>query len=159
MRRPGGWSGLVVNVLAVAVIGACAAPGSAPRSAGDTQPGQAVAPARTKALTIGVTGSVPALSIAGGASPVGGWVAMTEMHTDGLITADINAHRPVGRLAERVPSLDDGSISLLPDGRMKVVFNLRNGITWQDGVPFTADDLVFSHQLGGPGCLPPRAHD
>ena len=148
-------------VAAVVLISACAGPASAPQgtSEGRTAPGAPAAPQRTKALTIGVTGSVHALSIAGGSSPVGGWVALTEMHTDGLVTADTSVHRPVSRLAERVPSLDDGTISLLPDGRMRVEFTLRKGVTWHDGTPFTADDLLFSYQIGGPGGLPTSAND
>jgi len=147
-------------VMAV-LLSACAGPTSTSPSpqTGDGQTGQSAAPARPKSLTIGVTGSVPAVSIAGGSSPVGGWVALTEMHTDGLITAEANAHKPIGRLAERVPSLDDGTISLLPDGRMRVEFKLRSGVTWQDGVPFTAQDLAFSYQMGGPEGLPTSTND
>src|SRR5207249_3755803 len=77
-----------------------------------------------------------------------------EVHSDGLVTSDTNSRTPVGRLAERAPSLSDGSISMLPDGRMKVVFNLRKGVTWQDGTPFTAEDMVFSYQVGGPEGIP-----
>ena len=50
----------------------------------------------------------------------------------------------VPRLADKVPAFEDGTISMLPDGRMKVVYPLRHDVLWQDGVPFTADDLVFS---------------
>src|SRR5438045_1736678 len=117
-------------ILAAAVLGACAAPAT-PQSTSNGNPSASTAPQRTKALTIGVTGSVPAISIAGGSSPVGGWVAITEMHTDGLITADAQVHKQIGRLAERVPSLDDGSISLLPDGRMRGAVTLRKGVTRQ----------------------------
>jgi len=88
------------------------------------------------------------MGIAGGSSVIGGWVTMTEMHTDGLITSDATTRTPIGRLAARVPSLDDGSISVEPDGRMRVAFTLRSGVTWQDGAPFTAADLVFTYQLG-----------
>src|SRR5207247_2180501 len=105
-------------------------------------------------LTIGITGAIQGMAIAGTSSPVGGWTAMVEIHSDGLVTTDVNNPRALGRLAERVPALDDGSITLAPDGRMRVVFNLRKGITWQDGAPFTAQDLVFSYQLGGPDGLP-----
>ena len=152
-RRVSNW---IVGGLAAAVVllGACAPP--TPAGTGGAQAGESAPapPHQTKALTIGITGSVPAVSIAGGASPVGGWVALTEMHTDGLITADAQVHQPIGRLAERVPSLDDGSITLLPDGQEQVTFHLRPGVTWQDGVPFTAQDLAFSYQVGGPGGLP-----
>ncbi|HZT05480.1 MAG TPA: ABC transporter substrate-binding protein [Chloroflexota bacterium] len=86
-------------------------------------------------------------------------MALTEIHTDGLITADRDAHKQVGRLAEKVPSLDDGTIAVLPDGRMRVEFGLRKGVTWQDGAPFTAQDLVFSYDIGGPSGLPTSLND
>jgi ABC-type transport system substrate-binding protein len=97
---------------------------------------------------------VPAFGIVTFGTPAGGWASLTEVHTDGLVTGDDNSRTPVGRLAERVPSLDDGSITLQPDGTMRVVFSLRRGVTWHDGTPFTADDMVFSYLLGGPNGIP-----
>jgi ABC-type transport system substrate-binding protein len=77
----------------------------------------------------------------------GGWAGSAEIHSAALITSDGHSRTPVGRLAERIPTLDDGSLSLLPDGRMRAVYPLRNGVTWHDGQPFTAGDLVFSHRF------------
>ena len=74
--------------------------------------------------------------------------------SEGLVTSDTNSRAPVGRLAERVPSLSDGSIAILPDGRMRVQFALRKGVTWQDGTPFTADDMLFAYKVGGPDGIP-----
>src|SRR5437016_13849515 len=51
---------------------------------------------------------------------------------------------PVAWLATAVPSLDDGTLRVLDDGRMEVTWKLRPGIKWQDGVELTADDLRFS---------------
>jgi peptide/nickel transport system substrate-binding protein len=62
-------------------------------------------------------------------------------------------------LAERVPSLDDGSLAMLPDGRMRVIYHLRKDVTWQDGAPFTAHDLVFSHKLNGDAGIPSGQRD
>jgi len=45
----------------------------------------------------------------------------------------VSSQRPLGHLAERVPSLEDGSVVLLPDGRMQVTYRLRPEVTWQDG--------------------------
>jgi peptide/nickel transport system substrate-binding protein len=42
-------------------------------------------------------------------------------------------------LASRVPSLENGDISR--DGKT-IVYHLRRGVRWQDGIPFTADDVV-----------------
>ena len=46
-------------------------------------------------------------------------------------------------LAADVPSAENGG---LPDERT-VVYRLRPGVMWADGRPFTADDVVFTHQF------------
>lgn len=51
------------------------------------------------------------------------------------------------QLAEQVPSLDNGLWKLLPDGRMETTWKIRPEARWQDGVPFTGDDVVFTVQL------------
>ncbi len=104
-------------------------------------------PKTTKVLTVGIGTGVQALSIMAARTTIGGWGSMSELHSEGLITSGFNDRRPIGRLAERVPSVEDGSISILSDGRMRVVYHLRQGVTWQDGAPFTAADLVFSYRL------------
>jgi peptide/nickel transport system substrate-binding protein len=139
------------------VAAGCAAP-SAPAGA----PGaleRSSPPAAPKALTIGIWSSVPALGLLVNTSPVGGGYRIGEIHSDGLITADTGVRRPVGRLAEQVPTLENGGVSLLPDGRMRVAFAVRKGVTWHDGRPFTAQDLVFSYQFAGPDGVPNPLND
>jgi len=137
-------------VLALIVAG-CAAP-----AAPGTQPAveTGAVSAQAKSITVGISSTVPAFSIVTFGTPAGGWSSLNELHSEGLVTSDTSSRAPVGRLAERVPSLSDGSISLLPDGRMRVEFSLRKGVTWQDGTPFTADDLLFAYRLGGPEGIP-----
>ena len=55
---------------------------------------------------------------------------------DGLVdfTGDL---QPTGALAESWDIQNDGKT---------YVFHLRHGVTWQDGEPFTADDVVFTAQ-------------
>src|SRR5687767_5204148 len=124
-QRGASWvSRLVIGLLVTLLVG-CAAPSapapSAPSGGGSAPaPAQPEAPRRTKTLNIGISGSVRAMSLAGDATPVGGWLSLLELHSEGLITSDVNSRRPVGRLAERVPSLDDGTMSVLPDNRMRV---------------------------------------
>jgi peptide/nickel transport system substrate-binding protein len=98
-------------------------------------------------LTIGVSNPVGAIGYIGPSAPSGGFVQMTELHSNGLITADAATRAPIGRIAEKAPTLDDGSVSVLPDGRMRVVFTIRKGVTWHDGTPFSVHDLVFSHRF------------
>jgi peptide/nickel transport system substrate-binding protein len=81
-------------------------------------------------------------------------MSTNELHSQGLITSDVQSRRPVGRLAERVPSFEEGTLAMLPDGRMRAVYHLRPGITWHDGQPFMASDLVFSYQINSDPGLP-----
>jgi peptide/nickel transport system substrate-binding protein len=46
-------------------------------------------------------------------------------------------------LAAEIPSLEDGGVA--PDG-MSVTWKLKKDVEWQDGRPFTADDVVFNRE-------------
>lgn len=129
------------TLVSTLVLSGCAAPdlstmGSGGRAA-DQEPG------RTKVLNLAITTNVTAMGPISQSTPTGGWGGIHEVHSQGLITT-AKTSTLVGRLAERVPSVEDGSVSVLPDGRMRVVYHLRKGVTWQDGAPFTAHDLTFS---------------
>ncbi|MBV9543541.1 MAG: peptide ABC transporter substrate-binding protein, partial [Chloroflexi bacterium] len=59
-----------------------------------------------------------------------------------LITVDANGtFAPI--LAAEVPSQQNGGLSA--DGT-SVTYKLKQGVTWADGQPFTADDVVFTYQ-------------
>ena len=47
----------------------------------------------------------------------------------------------VPELATTVPTQQNGGIS--KDG-LTITYHLRSGVAWQDGAPFTADDVIFS---------------
>ena len=47
-------------------------------------------------------------------------------------------------LAAEIPSRENGGVAA--DGR-SVVWKLKRGVTWHDGTPFTADDVVFNCQF------------
>jgi peptide/nickel transport system substrate-binding protein len=47
-------------------------------------------------------------------------------------------------LAAEIPSRDNGGVAA--DGK-SVVWKLKKGVTWHDGAPFTADDVVFNWQF------------
>lgn len=53
--------------------------------------------------------------------------------------SDRNAFVP--DLATEVPTLRNGGVSA--DGKT-IVYHLRPGVLWQDGMPFTADDVIFT---------------
>ena len=49
-------------------------------------------------------------------------------------------------LAETIPTRDNGGLSA--DGK-SVTWKLKKGVTWHDGKPFTADDVVFTAKYAG----------
>src|SRR6266496_3902370 len=140
----------VIHLVAVLAIGLVAC---APNEAGPSDR-QESGRQRPRSVTIGVTSAVDAMSNMGGTTSVGGWVSLSEVHSNALVTSDYETRRPVGRLAERVPSLEEGTIALLPDGRMRVVYTLRRDVLWHDGERFTADDLLFSFRFNSDPGIP-----
>jgi peptide/nickel transport system substrate-binding protein len=55
---------------------------------------------------------------------------------------DIDTHgRPVPVLLARIPTVANGDLSR--DGRT-ITYHLRRGVRWQDGVPVTASDVLFT---------------
>lgn len=57
--------------------------------------------------------------------------------------------RVVGtRLADVAPTTDNGLWKLSPDGTMETTWKLRRDATWHDGKPFTAEDMLFTFQVG-----------
>ena len=154
-----------VAMVCAVFLTACANPSAPPAppvggaSQGQTASGPFQERTGNKAVTIGVTAGVQVMGIMGSGTTSGGWQSMNELHSNGLVTSDVNDRRPVGRLAAQVPSLSDGSISVLNDGRMRVVYTLRRDITWQDGASFTARDLVFSFRVNSDKGLPAAQRD
>lgn len=49
--------------------------------------------------------------------------------------------------AVEIPTLENGGLELLDQGRMRTTWTLDADLMWPDGVPVTADDFVFAHQV------------
>src|SRR5207247_4611569 len=58
---------------------------------------------------------------------------------------DKDVARPM--LLERLPSQDEGTWMVNPDGTMKTLLTLRSALKWQDGNPLTSADVVFAFQV------------
>ena len=78
---------------------------------------------------------------------VRGMDAVEELLHVGLATLD-----PMGalvpRLAEAVPTIENGLWKLQTDGRMETRARIKAGARWHDGIPLTADDLLFTMVVG-----------
>lgn len=63
---------------------------------------------------------------------------------EGLVAPDAKA-RYVPVLATRVPTVQNGGIKVAADGKsMVVTYQLRPGVKWSDGQPFTSADVKFT---------------
>ncbi len=67
---------------------------------------------------------------------------VNSMVVEGLLGVDPDGNRfPV--LAKEVPTIENGLVS--EDG-LTVSYNLKEGVVWSDGEPFTCDDVVFTYE-------------
>jgi peptide/nickel transport system substrate-binding protein len=132
-----------VLIIVLIALAGCASPAQT-RPARDS-----VAPAQTadtpKIITIAQQGPKEGFApwfIGGPPGPL----QWEELHSNFLVSADaFGTAEPV--LAEKLPSLADGTIEVLPDGRMRTTWKLRPNIKWHDGQPFTTEDLLFGYEV------------
>lgn len=132
-------AGLWVTLVSL-VISGCAGPAG---QSGD--PAAQPVSAGPKRVTAAVRGDVPTL-VPGAPGPVPGLAELAELLNPGL-TAYGPGGSLVPRLAEQVPTVENGLWRVLPDGKMEVVWKLRPNAVWHDGAPVTADDFVFRHRV------------
>ncbi|MBM2811213.1 MAG: hypothetical protein HW416_1972 [Chloroflexi bacterium] len=104
------------------------------------------APTEVKTITLAQANAVKAYAPWDFDNTQGGGAWLADVHTQGLVTTDAEG-KTIGRLATSLPSLDDGTVVLLPDGRMRTTWKLRPDVRWHDGAPFTSSDLVMSWRI------------
>jgi len=133
--------------LLVGLMG-CAGPsgGAAPKGA-SAPSGSAPAQVGPKRIVAAMMGNPPAFiekAVGGGSGGrIPGITGLQQLVGAGLTVLDDKGnHLPL--VAEAVPTIENGLWKLLPNGRMETTWKIRSGAKWQDGVPFTSDDLVFS---------------
>ena len=73
----------------------------------------------------------PILATDSGSAEIAGFIF------NGLVKYDKDAKEIIGELAE----------SYRFENNTTLLFKLRDKVTWQDGAPFTADDVVFTYEL------------
>ncbi|MBM2812293.1 MAG: hypothetical protein HW416_3052 [Chloroflexi bacterium] len=149
-RTTGGRSWTRSKRLAVGCFACLAVIGCAPSDPAAANRGQSPATAVDRALktvTVVQLNGIKSFSSDDFSNTSGGGASLAEIHMNGLVTNDrVGGVEP--RLAAKLPSIDDGSIVIPPDGRMQTTWRLRPDVTWHDGTPFTAQDVAFSWQVG-----------
>ena len=142
MRGVPHWAGLFI----VFALTACAPTSPPGTRAGPDGPSAPAVTGPVKTLTLAQINSVPSFGPWEFSNTSGGGATLVEIHTMGLTTQNERGQN-APRLVTRLPSFDDGTVVILPDGRMQTTWKLRPDVTWHDGAPFTAEDVAFSHEL------------
>lgn len=130
---------LVVSAIALT---ACAPGAGAPQGRGLVGEGQAASRTLVIAMHVEPTTLAPRPPTTSGITPS----APTMIFSSWLVVADgRNVPRP--QLAEQLPQLNTGDWQVFPDGQMETIYRLRPGLTWHDGAPLTAEDVVFGWRV------------
>jgi peptide/nickel transport system substrate-binding protein len=133
----------MLYIVMVVAITACAAPTPTPRA--ETAPASGEA-SRAPKRVIATTLSELRVLVLTENFAVAGKPEVTSIIHQGLVANDENLVM-VPRLAEAIPTVENGLWKLLPDGRMETTWRIRDGARWHDGTPLTADDLTFTARV------------
>lgn len=134
---------LALLIVATVTLAACAAPA---RQASTSEPTAAQGDAANRPLVIAM--HVEPTTVAGRPMVTSGITpaAPTMLFNAWLVVSDgQNVPRP--QLAEKLPELNTSDWQVFADGQMETTYRLRPGITWHDGTPLVAEDLVFGWQV------------
>lgn len=139
----------VLGFVAALLVAGCAAPGASPSSQAGSD-----GPRQTKELVIGFQGNVISMEgRARGSGPSIGHTELQDMVNVGLaMQSGRGGLEP--RLAESVPTLENGGWKLLPDGRMELTWKLKPNVVWHDGTPVTSADFAFTARFDQDSELP-----
>ncbi len=62
-------------------------------------------------------------------------------------------------MAEWIPSIENGHIKLLADGKMVTEWKLKERLKWEDGQPVTVDDVLFAFEYMMSDKVPVQSRD
>jgi peptide/nickel transport system substrate-binding protein len=138
------------GVLALFLLVAACSRSGAPQSGGATgpanygesqpAPGAARQNSWTRPHVLRLTSSEDISTLNPTLNTQGVLMYLSQMTMAWLIRWD-HGNNPVPELATAVPTMQNGGVS--KDG-LTITYHIRKGVKWSDGVPFDADDVVFS---------------
>src|SRR6266540_444999 len=130
---------LYLATSSVLVLAACAP--AAPRA----EQAAAARPEQSRSLVIAVRGEPATLSSKEFVEGLG--VANAKRLFNAHIALVDERENASPYLAEALPQLNTDTWRVFADGSMETVYHLREGLTWHDGTPLTADDFVFARRV------------
>lgn len=137
-----------LSIAMLIVLAACAAPTSRPAGLSAQPSTLSGAPAQRKVLEILMRTEPNAFITAQG---LVGQNARPSRYFHEFVNGYVTVRDPedevAAHLAVSLPSLDNGTWNVLPDGRMEVTWKLRPGIKWHDGKDLSSDDVKFAWEV------------
>lgn len=73
------------------------------------------------------------------------WSIQNNILRRGLFSYDENGNL-IPHLVNKLPSMTNELVRFLPDGRMRVIWQLKPGLKWGDGTPIQAEDLIIGQR-------------
>lgn len=112
--------------------------GSAARSGGDTE----VIVQKPTLLRLAIAQYPPSFG-----SRLGGFNGRVNQLINAFLARPDHRGELLPYLTEKLPSQDDGTWIVNPDGTMQTIWTLRPDARWHDGRPVTAEDVVFADRI------------
>lgn len=137
------WFAALSVIVAMVVLAACGAAPQAPAAQSTSAPADApAASGDPKILRVAYGGEIDTLNPFTSQFLIDIHLTMLE----GLIVSnDQNQYIPV--LAKAIPTVENGGLVELGDGKTEMTWELQQGVTWHDGVEFTGEDVCYTWQF------------
>jgi peptide/nickel transport system substrate-binding protein len=132
-------------LLLAVLLAACGAPQGAPSAPSSSSAGN-TAPAPATRTTVQIAYGAEVKSLASKLAN-GVWAPDVVVMINAPLTIKTPRGEAVPRLAAEVPSRDNGSWVVNPDGTMRTTWKIKQNARWHDGRPITPNDFVFAHRL------------
>jgi len=143
-RKGGGDKFTLIFLVAVLALSACAPAAREPGGGTGQQPTQPVKK-RLVAAALGDVFTVSSYLATGSTGTNQPGISEVEKLVNVGLGTRIGG-RIEARLAEAIPTTDNGLWKVFPDGTMETTWKIRPNVFWHDGRPFTTEDLLFTAQ-------------
>jgi ABC-type transport system substrate-binding protein len=150
------WS--LVTIATILMLGACApaaSPGGAPRAA--NEPSRPSAPAAPTRVITAIGAEIT--SLASKLEPQRTYGGEYGFLSNSPLVLKDDVGRPSPLLAANLPSRDNGTWTVNPDGTMATTWTIRPNAVWHDGQPVRSRDFVFAYRVYSDPAMPIRERE